>query len=160
MSAIARFTLMPAADLPGLCDAATPRKSLFGKPKDNFHAYLTSHGREVSDYPWSGYVFGALLVYLEQHGLNLMDSEYDELSTQLCNARGATYFIFTPAHKRELLAQLDPTGFSEAALRDYYNEFNEVEESHAGKPMLDGIRSIWQSLRALDDSSVIVFGVS
>ena len=159
MSAIATFTLMSAADLPGLRDAATPKRSLLGKPKDTFRAYLAGHGRDVSDYPWSGYVFGPLLVYLKEQGLNLMDGEYNELATQLCNARGATYFIFTPAHKRELLAQLDPAGFSQDTLRDYYNGFNEVDEPDAGKPMLDGIRSIAQSLQALDDSSVIVFGV-
>jgi len=159
MSAIATFTMMPAAALPDLRAAAAPKKSLFGKPKDTFAAYLAEHGSEVADYPWSGYVLGTLLVYLEEQGMNLMVGEYDELGTRLCEARGATYFIFTPEHKRALLAQLDPNRFSEEALRDYYNEFNEVEEPDSGRPMLDGIRSFAQSLEALDDSSVIVFGV-
>jgi hypothetical protein len=150
---------MPVAALPGLAEAAVPKKSLLGKPKDLFPAYLAEHGREVAEYPWSGYVLGTVLVYLEEHGVNLMVGEYDELATRLCEARGATCFIFTPAHRQAFLAQLDPDGFSEDVLRDYYNEFNAVDEPGSGRPMLDGIRSFAQCLGAIEAGSVVVFGV-
>jgi hypothetical protein len=157
MSAIASFILIPKSALDGLRDAATPKKSWLGKPKDAYWDYLRQHGREAAQYEWSGYVLATLLPYLQERHIDLMHSEFDELSTRLTQKRGATTFIFTDAHKRAHLSKLAPDSFSEAQLRDYYNEFNAPSESDAGKPMLDGIRAIQQSLQALDVSSVIVF---
>lgn len=159
MSAVAGFTLMPVAALPGLAEAAVPKKSLFGKPKDLFPAYLAEHGREVAEYPWSGYALATVLVYLEENGVNLMVGEYDELATRLCEARSTTCFVFTPAHRQTFLDRLDPDGFSGDALRDYYNEFNAVDEPDSGRLMLDGIRSLAQCLGAIEDGSVVVFGL-
>jgi hypothetical protein len=87
-----------------------------------------------------------------------MDSDYNELGTFLTKSRGATHFIFTNAHKQAFLAKLDGE-FSEQVLRDYYNKFNETKEAEVGKPMLDGIQALRQSLGALDENSVIVFSI-
>ena len=87
-----------------------------------------------------------------------MDSDDNELGTFLTKSRGATHFNFTHAHKQAFLAKLNGE-FSEQALRDYYNEFNGTKEAEAGKPMLDGIQALRQSLGALDDNSVIVFSI-
>lgn len=51
------------------------------------------------------------------------------------------------------------TDFSEEALRDSYNEFNEVDEPDSDRPMLDGIRSFARCLDAVEDGSVVVFGI-
>lgn len=42
---------------------------------------------------------------------------------------------------------------------EYFREFNETDDPDAGKWMLDGIRAFRQSLSALDEDSVIVFGI-
>ncbi|HEY9502273.1 MAG TPA: hypothetical protein VIR01_11650, partial [Pyrinomonadaceae bacterium] len=89
----------------------------------------------------------------------LMKSEHDELSSHLSKERKSTCFILTPAHKREYLAQLSPESYSEAELRDYCNKFNGSSEGDAGRPMLDGIRAIHDSLRQLDDDSVILLHI-
>ncbi len=44
-------------------------------------------------------------------------------------------------------------------MRDYCNKFNGSSEADAGKPMLDGIRAIHDSLRQLDDDSVILLHI-
>ncbi|MBI5095450.1 MAG: hypothetical protein HZB26_23830 [Candidatus Hydrogenedentes bacterium] len=149
---------MPKTELDGLRDAAIPKKSWFGKRKDTYYEFLTHHGREVAEYEWPGYVLATLLAYLqEERQIDLMRSEFGDLSAFLTKQRGATHFIFTESHKRAYLAQLAAELFSEAQLRDYYNEFNETDEAEAGKPMLDGIGAIAQSLQSLEDGAVVVF---
>lgn len=151
MSAIASFILLPKTDLDGLRQAST---------EGNYHNYLEQHGREVAEYEWSGYVLATLLPYLEeQHQIDLMRSEHDALARFLSERQQATHFIFTGAHRHPFLDRLDPSAFSTEALRDYYNEFNEENEPDVGRPMLDGIRALHQSLSALDEDSVIVFSI-
>ena len=159
MSAIASFIKLPKTALDGLREAAIPKKRLFGAARDTYPDYLRQRGQSVADYKWSGYVLATLLPCLEeQHQITLMDSDYDELGKLLTESRGATHFIFTDAHKQAFLAKLSGQ-FSEQALRDYYNEFNETQEAEAGKPMLDGIQALRQSLSTLDEDSVVVFSI-
>lgn len=159
MSAIASFIKIPKTAIDGLRIATVPKKRLFGAPRDVYHDYLRQHGQKAADYNWSGFLLATLLVYLQkQRQIDLMKSEFDELSTFLTKARGATHFIFTDAHKRSYLAKLDGD-FSERALCDFYNQFNGSAETEVGKPMLDGVRAFRDSLTQLDDSSVIVFGI-
>lgn len=160
MSAIASFVKLPKTALEGLRQAAVPKKRLFGTPRDHYLDYLQQYGQQVAAYQWSGFVLATLLPYLEeQHQITLMDSEYDELGNFLTDSRKATHFIFTDAHKRVFLTKLDGQ-FSEQAMRDYFRRFNETDEPDAGKWMLDGIRAFRQSLITLDESSVIVFGIT
>jgi hypothetical protein len=157
MSGIASFVELPESDLVGLRDAATPRKRFLGKPKDTYHDYLAEHGRAVTHYSWSGFILATLLPYLqEKHGIDLMHSNHDELATFLTEARGATHFILTNAHRTAFEARLDPKLFSEADLRDYFNEFNGVNEPQMGKAMLDGVAAFHLCLGHLHDHSVVV----
>jgi hypothetical protein len=159
MSAIASFIKLPKTALDGLREAAVPKKRLFGSPRDTYHDYLRRYGREVADYKWSGYVLATLLVCLqEEHEIDLMHSDYDQLSTFLTESRGATHFIFTDAHKRAYLPKLDGE-FSEKALCDYFNAFNASSEAEAGRPMLDGVRALRRSVSTLDAGSVVVFSI-
>jgi len=159
MSSIASFILIPKSAIHSLRDSAIPRKNWLGKTKDTYHDFLAQYGREVAKYEWPGFVLATLLVYLQNQRIDLMDSDYDELSNYLTENRGTTHFVFTEAHKQAHLARLVPESFSEAQLRDYYNEFNETAEPEAGKPMLDGVRAIRQSLQSLDEESVVVFSI-
>ncbi len=158
MSAVASFILMPKSALDGLRAAATPQRSWLGRPKDRYWDYLKEHGREVSQYEWSGYILATLLPFLEErHQIDLMTSEFDQLSTYLVEKRGATHFVFTEGHKRQYLDKLNPQSFSADVLGKYYNEFNEVDEPDAGRWMLDGIRCFRESLAQVDANTVIVF---
>jgi hypothetical protein len=159
MSAIASFILLPKSALPELRDAAVPKKGIFGGVKDRFHDFLRTRGREAASYGWSGYVLATVLPFLEERQVNLMKSEHDDLSSHLSQQRKNTCFIFTPEHKRAYLTLLSPGSYSEAELRDYCNEFTGSSEAEAGKPMLDGIRAIHDSLRQLDDESVILLHI-
>jgi len=158
MSAIASFIKLPKTSIDGLRAAAVPTKRFFGSPRDTYHDYLRQHGQEVAKYKWSGYVLATLLPYLNEQQITLMRSDYDELGTFLSKTRSATHFVFTNGHKDAFLTRLGGE-FSEEALCAYYNEFNGTHETEAGKPMLDGIQAMRQSLSALDENSVIIFSI-
>src|SRR5688572_21589895 len=124
MSAIATFTKLPKAALDGLREAAVPKKRLLRAPRDDYHDYLRHHGRSIVEYDWSGHTLATLLPYLEEeHQIDLMKSEYNELSTLLTQSRSATHFVFTDAHKQAYVTKLDGQ-FTEEKLRSYFNEFN------------------------------------
>ena len=160
MSAIATFTKLPKIAIDGLREAAVPKKRLFRATRDGYHDYLRQHGRQVVEYKYSGFVLATLLPYLEErHQINLMKSNYDELSSFLTKSRRATHFIFTDAHRQSYLSALDGQ-FTEQVLRDYFNEFNESDEADVGKAMLDGIKVFRQSLAEVDKDSVIVFSIA
>jgi hypothetical protein len=158
MSAIASFIRIPKAAIEGLRLAASPpKKRLFGSARDTYWDYLRQNGEEVAHYPWSGWAFNPLLVYLhEREQIDLEHSAYDELAAFLTQARGVSHCILTNEHKKAYLARLEAP-FSEETLRDFCNEFDGTHEGEAGQPMLDGIRCLRVCLNALDDESVIVF---
>jgi hypothetical protein len=145
MSAIASFIRLPVTALEEL--------------GDDYDNCIERLGQPVAEYDWSGYVLATLLVYLDKDGVKLMDSAYKELSNQLCQTRGSTIFIFTPAHKDAYLDRLSPERFSSDALRDYFNEFNATSEAGIGQAMLDGISCIQQSLSSIDAVSVVVLEI-
>lgn len=145
MSAIADFIRLPATAVEQL--------------RSNYDQTLQRLGQPAASYEWSGYVLATLLSYLDEHDINLMKSPYDALTTELCQSRGATIFIFTPAHKDAYLSRLSPEQYSADELRDYFNDFNASDEAEIGQAMLDGIASIRDSLASLDADSVIVFSI-
>lgn len=159
MSAIASFIKIKKNTLEGLRDAAVPKKRFLTSPRDTYGDYLSKSGQEVTTYKWSGYILSTLLLYLqEQFQINLMKSEFDELSTFLSKSRGTSCFILTYNHKLTYLEKLSQE-FLVDKLRDYYNEFNETEESEIGLSMIDGIRAFRESLEKLDEESVILFSI-
>ena len=126
MSAIAFFHKLPKSALPDLNAAAVPQKRFLRPSVDDYDKYLAEHGVEAAEYPWSGYVLGPLLEYLvEKHQIDLMHSDYDELSEFVSNARGASHHVFTNAHKLAYLDRLNQP-FSENDLRDYATSFAAV----------------------------------
>ena len=160
MSAIARFLNVSRAALPELCDAAVPKKrSFFGGSKDTFEVTLKKHGREVAQYKSSGYFLAALLPYLEsERNIDLMQSDLDELSKFLSEKRGGTVFFLTHLHKDAYLTELG-ADLSEAELGRYYDELMKDDDSGAGKPMLDGVRVLRESLATVDESSVVLLAI-
>lgn len=127
--------------------------------RNDYDQCVQDQGVEVADYGWSGYVLGTLLSYLQDNDIDLMESPYGALASDLCETRGASVSFFTPAHKAAYLAKLSPAQFSSEELRDYFNEFNACNEPEIGEAMLDGIDSIQKSLASLDEKSVILFTI-
>lgn len=159
MSAIAVFHKLPRSKIPDLEDAAKPRKRLFRRAEDRYFEFLAENSQKLSDYPWSGYVYGTLLPFLDEKGVHLMQSGFDELGGGLTEARNATHFIFTCDHKNDYLSALNPSNFSRDELRIYYEEFNEEEWPQAGEAMMDAVVTLRNNLERVDGDSIIVFGI-
>jgi hypothetical protein len=158
VSLLAEFLVVRRDHLPGLVEAARPKRRLFGKAKSTFPETLQASGREVDGFEWSGYYFGVLLPYLDEKGVPLMDSEFNEAASALSEAQDATTFIFTPAHK-SLLPQLDPEAHDEDELRRYFEAFNEYEDPEAGRAMRDALAALRRHIGELDESSVLLLTV-
>ena len=159
MSAIASFIQLPKSAIEGLREAAIPKKKLFGRTVDGYWEYLKRNERASFDYQWSGYVVAVLLPYLQElHQIDLMHSEDEELSNFLTKARSSTHFILNETHKKAYLAKLSGE-FSKEEMNDYYNEFNGVNQSEVGGPMLDGIECLRKCLSSLDDQSIVLLMV-
>lgn len=150
MSSIASISLIHSAALAPLQRAATPTRSLFGGRKDAFWAVLSRERVGSIEFPGSGYILGTLLPYLEEkHAIDLMTcSDFDAVASCISEAREIACFVLGPEHLK-WLPGLAPKGFSEDALGAYYNAFNETNEEHAGKMMLEGIRFLHPGVAAL-----------
>lgn len=161
MTSSATFTCLPKAAVAGLREAAAPqRRGWFRPAEDGVPAYLREHGREVAQYSGPGVVVATALCYLEeQHQMDLMRSEYDQLAQDLSEQRGATYFFLTEQHRNLYEKRLSPAELDAVALRDYFNEFNQESVSAAGDWMKEAMSVLWQSLTQVGADSVILIGI-
>lgn len=160
MSAIAEFILIETSALPALRKAAIPTKRFLRPPLDRYSEFLRKNGREVAHYEWSGLVLPTLYIYLqEERQVDLLTSEHDELATYVGNKRGFHSVILTASMRKNYSERLASLSFSEDALRDYFNEFNEVQELDSGRWMFDGIRCIRQALESVDDGHVVIVSI-
>jgi len=160
MSAIASATLIRKSDLARLAELAKERKtSLFGKPKDTYAVFIAANGRRLEDYASSGYILATVLCYLdEERHSTLMESEFQALAELLTAERAATHFLLTAAHKQWVPA-LDPANFDEHVLKEYFNAFNDTDEPAVGRPMLDCIRFLRDTLSSLDADHVAILTI-
>ncbi|HSY19292.1 MAG TPA: hypothetical protein VK815_13195 [Candidatus Acidoferrales bacterium] len=157
-SAVASLIKLPKLAVRGLSNVAL-LSGLNAGPNDLYPEYMRVNGQRVAEYPWPGIVLVTLLSYLrEKHQITLMKSEHDKVSRLITEKRKVPQFIFTDAHRRAFLAKLDGQ-FPEPEMRDYFRQYNEVDDPEAGRKMLDGIRALRQSLSTLDENSVILFSI-
>jgi hypothetical protein len=158
MSAIALFIQVPVPAIPGLRDAAVPRRTWYGASKDIYWQYLREHGRQTAKFDWSGYVFNTVLRYLDQmHGIVLEkpDSGYDELAKYLYQYRRVSHDILTPAMKQKYLDRLDPKLYPEQELMDFHNAFTgRPEGPEYVKLMQDAIVALHESLSQLEEGFI------
>jgi gluconate kinase len=156
-SAIGQSFVISESALPIVQAAAGPRKRSLRGTSDEFWDVL---GREAStriEYAWSGYVLATLLRYLDEHGIDLLHSDHDEVAATLSQTRAGSVFVLTSDHRERYLARLDPSRFDGAALRRYYEGFNETAAGGVGYAMLDGIAFFRDTLAPLESANVAVF---
>ncbi|MES1228315.1 MAG: hypothetical protein ABUL72_06550 [Armatimonadota bacterium] len=115
-------------------------------------------GQEVAVYPFSGYVIGTVLPYLEENGFDLMASGRESDEEALGEASGSSVFILTPGIKADVLTKLSHFKPTASSLASYYNEFNDAEEEvEAIAPAMEAaIECLKTSLVAIDDDSVVL----
>ena len=160
MAALGEAFVLDEAALAVVRDAAAPRKRPLRSTADEFWDVLERESSSQLSYQWSGLVLATLLAYLDEQGIRLMNSEYDETSTYLSQIRSGSIFVLTPEQRDHYFERLDPDRFDGADLRRYYEEFTETDADGVEEPMLGGVRFLRDTLAALDDSTVAVLVVA
>lgn len=155
MSLIAEFKKMPIAKFEEWC-LAVAIEGVAGDTDD----FLQTHAKPLTEYDGSGYVYSALLEYLAESGIDLEESEYAALASELAEEHYPLCTVLTNGHKQKYLNKLNLDNFDENELRDYYNEFNGADEEEAGSYMLEAIRVLQFNLREADETSVVLLTLS
>jgi hypothetical protein len=155
-SATGQSFVISESALPIVQAVAGPRKRILSGTSDQFWDVL---GRETItriEYGWSGYVLATLLPYLDEQGIDLMQSDHDQPALVLSQTRADPAFVLTSDHRERYLARLDPIEFDGAVLRRYYEEFNETAAEGVDAAMLDGIAFFRDTLTPLESEIVAV----
>jgi hypothetical protein len=143
--------------LPIVQAAARAQKRIVRGTSDEFLDVLGRESIARIDYSWSGYVLATLLAYLGEQGIDLLHSDHDEVASTISQTREGSVVVLTSDHRERYLARLDPSAFDGAALRRYYEEFNDTAAEGVGYAMLDGIAFFRDTLAPLESAIVAVF---
>jgi hypothetical protein len=160
MSAIAIFRIIETEKLEDLKEAAEIKikKGFFSKTvTDNFEIFLESNSTKLSDFQWSGYIFGNLLFFLkEQKNIDLLSSEFDSICNWIAEKRKVSVMIFTYKHKVAFYEKLSSEKLTNEELLEFNKEFSEDEDSELAVAKKAGIDAIMKSLEELKDESKVV----
>lgn len=160
MSALANFRLIEKSKLEDLNKAAEiiVKKGFFKKTIiDNYHQFLDSNTDKLFDFDESGYIFGNLLMFLqEKRNIDLLNSEYDVVANDVCKKRQNSTIFLTKDHKDKYVNLLVPNNFSLDELINYNIEFSEDNDPDFAKGELKGIAAIRDSLKAIPDENYLV----
>jgi len=151
MSLIAEFKKMPIAKFEEWSLAV----AIEGMNEET-NAFLQTHAKPLTEYDGSGYVYSTLLEYLAEKGIDLEESEYALLASEMTDNHYELCTVLTNEHKAAYLKQLDLANFDEHELKDYYNEFNDTDENEAGSFMLEAIRVLQFNLREADETTIVM----
>ncbi|MDX6476714.1 MAG: hypothetical protein QOH95_2225 [Gaiellaceae bacterium] len=153
-SATGRAFVIAESALPIVQAAAGPRKR--GTP-DAFWDVLRRETITRLEYAWSGDVLATLLPYLDGQGIELLHSDHDAVASAIAQDREASVFVLTSDHRERYVVRLDPSAFDGAALRSFYEEFNETAAEGVDYALLDGIAFFRDTLAPLEPAIVAVF---
>ena len=160
MSAIADFRLIEKSKLSDLNNAAeiVVKKGFFKKTViDNYNKYLDTNTKRLKEFEESGYIFGNLLVYLqEKKEIDLLKSEYDNIANEVCKKRGNSTIFLTKSHKDKYGHLLNPNNYSLDELIAYNIEFSEDNDPEFAKGELKGIAALRDNLNTIPDENYIV----
>lgn len=164
MSAIADFRIIQTDKLDVLKDSAEikVKKGFLKKTvTDNYWNFLESNSSKLKDFEWSGYIFGNLLIYLQENKqIDLLSSEFDSIANWISEKRSTSVMIFTLNHKKSYLDKLELENFNETELIAFNKEFSEDESPELAKSEMDGIKFIRESLMELkNDKEVVILNV-
>lgn len=160
MSAIADFRIIETAKLDELLKAAEVKieKKLFSKKVINkYGEYLDSTSRELIGFPWSGYIFADLMIFLqEKKGIDLLNSEYRTIADSVTERQRNATFILTYLHKEKYFNDLSPDKFTQEELMAFNKEFSEQDDPQLVKAEIAGIEALQKSLGLLTDQTRVI----
>ncbi|MEJ8843452.1 hypothetical protein WG954_13770 [Lacibacter sp. H375] len=160
MSAIASFYLLDTSQLDELRKSAEiiVKKSLFSKKvTDNYLDYLSNNAKELQGFDGSGYIYGNLLVFLqEEKNIDLTQNEYDDVAKELIDKRGSSHFILTYKQKTAFISQLDPSEYSLAVIQQFNQNFSEEGDAETASLTHKAIEVLRDNLSMVQNDNQIL----
>lgn len=136
----------------------TVKKSLFGKKvTDNYWNYLAGNAAELPNFDGPGYIYGNLLVYLEeQKNIDLTTNEYGLIAKELIEKRGNAHFLFTNTQRLRFSDQLDPGRYSLAEVQQFNKDFSEEGDVETAVLTVDAIRVLRNNLNKVENNQQLL----
>ena len=123
---------------------------------DNYWNYLANKTTELKSFDGSGYIYGNLLVYLEEKQIDLMHNEYDEIAKHLIDKRGSSHFLFTNKQRTTFTNQLDPAKYSLAEVQQFNKEFSEQGDEETARLTLEALPVLRYNLNKVQNDNQIL----
>jgi len=160
MAAIADFRVLDVDLLDDLKDSSVihVKKGLFKKSAiDNYWTFLDAKAEKLDPFNKSGFIFGHLLVFLQENKkIDLLSSEFDSLTNWISEKRNCSTLIFTFDHKEKYLHQLNADDYSLEELIEFNIDFSEESNPELAEAEKEGITAIRNALTHLNNSSQVV----
>ena len=122
---------------------------------------LDRRGRVLARSMWKGYAGAMLVEWLRRYHISLysLPGALDRAASAVADKQDLTLLILTPRHRRyeRVLDRIQP---SARELTRFYERFNEERWPRAGTAMLDWLRVLRTSLRAIRAGDVVVLPLS
>ena len=160
MSAIANFFLIDNSKLEDLkqnAEIIVKKSFLSKKVTDNYWDFLANNAIQLRSFNGSGYIYGNLLVYLqEDKGIDLLQNEYDDITKELIEKRGSSHFIMTRKQMTEYLERLNVNNFSLPELQKFNEEFSEEGDEETAQLSLDAIQVLRDNLSNVQNENQVL----
>jgi hypothetical protein len=158
MSAIATFYLLPVTKLDELSKQAkiTVKKTFLSKVvTDTYWAFLTNNSLSWQDYDGPGYLAMNAIFFLEEKNIDLTADEYLYLVDDLIDKRQSSHYIYTIKHKGSL-PQLSPDNYTVEDLRQFNEEFSEVDDKESAEATYDFIKLLYDNINKIQNDQQIL----
>ena len=155
MSAVARFIIFDKANINQIADSSkiiTKRKLFKKEVTDNYYPTLEASSELVDEYEGNGYIYGTLLVYLDQvKSIDISSGELDKYSNIISQNRTNSSILFTQEQKEIFNQKVANIDFEGEEFQNFCIEFtgNDSEIKYAKK----AIETLSYSLNKITDNS-------
>lgn len=116
---------------------------------------VAPHELELPDaFHWSGYFMLYLMLFLDEQGVPVSESRYDQ---DLTGVEGV-YFLLTTEH-RQYLPRLDPATFDQSAFGEYLDEMGFADFDEAPVATRETLDLLREQLATLDDDEALLIDI-
>ena len=159
-ASIVTATLLPIEELGSLRSHAIPRRSWeWAAAKETYHDYLDTKGKVLDSYRWPGDFLVTAVSFLNDKGIQLLETKHGELAEFLSEERDDTHFLFTNDQKKKYLEEINKGSFTDVELVAYYEDFFKTTDSDAAQAMREAIEYISMVLSKLNEKKFAVIEI-
>lgn len=161
MSQIAEVYLIENFDAAELASATKPQSQLLSASFQNdLNKYLSKNAIRNFDFPHQGHYLVTLLVFLEEHNINLLNSHLDSVANELSKNANTTICIIPGSKKSEFSDRIIKAEFSPSDYDLFCEEFYEAKSEEHQLAMRSAFEIIKAGICQMPDSGAIFLMIS